>query len=395
MLGKGTTVNVVAGTNWQTSLMERNDESNIVVPGTPPFNLPPGYSLDSNFTTQCTRNPIPQGGANLWFLKGYTPLTIGSQTFWQVPFQYDEKPHMVAKSAFETDTAFKAPIAWNKPVPNSFSGEGEAIRMGAVGETAVSFVFSNPRQPFNLSMPHSFLHIKVDDNKTHFRFFPGGPPPLPSLEFGPEQTYGYTTDDQTGAPMPGGGILCTTVTPDTVTVGLDVVGRNLDQIIFGTPAGDTSQLEQYMVSRINEMVGQVGLSKSAGDLHGALGNAATIGYLLAGVQDFYLYSPDGTNLACEPAAVAIAHAAWLAPIINNDPDGTETKIIDDANTVAPIFFDPIVTPDPFCSPFLQLGYGTWDKDEYWTPGTGYNGCLGRVRSYRWTNVYSLGACNPF
>jgi hypothetical protein len=81
-------------------------------------------------------------------------------------------------------------------------------------------------------------------------------------------------------------------------------------------------------------------------------------------------------------------------MIDKDPDGTETKLIDDASTPAPIFFVPIVTPDPFCSPFLELGWGTWEKDVAWTPGSGYNGCLGQIRVKRWTDVYSLGACNP-
>ncbi len=197
----------------------------------------------------------------------------------------------------------------------------------------MSWVLTNPRQPFQMSMPHSFLHIHLDDMKAKPYFFPTGYPPI---EFGPEGSYGYTTDEFTGAPMPAGGILCSTVTPDEVTVGLDVVGRPLDQIIFGIPEGDTSKLEAYMVNRINEMIGNVGTTKSASDLHSLLNDPATIGYMVAGMQDFYIFSPDGTNLSCLPEALAIAKAPWLAPMIDNTPDGTETKLIDDANTPAPI-----------------------------------------------------------
>lgn len=85
---------------------------------------------------------------------------------------------------------------------------------------------------------------------------------------------------------------------------------------------------------------------------------------------------------------------WLFNMIDNDPDGKEKKLVDDASMPGPIFFSPIVTPDPFCIELFSFGWGTWDKDLYWTPGTGYNGCLGTVRVKRWTDVYSLGICTP-
>src|SRR5262249_33988325 len=150
--------------------------------------------------------------------------------------------------------------------------------------SAMAFVIANPQQTFKLSMPHSFIHIKVDNNQTHWYFYPAGPPPLPSVEFGLPQAYGYTTATQSGEPMPGGGALCSTVTPSGVTVGLDVVGRNLDQIVFGPPNGDTSQLEAALVNRLNEMISTLGMTKTASDLHAVLGNPATIAWLVAGEQ---------------------------------------------------------------------------------------------------------------
>ncbi len=394
MLEVGKSVTVLPGAKWQTSLMDRGDESNIQMPSDIVSSFGAiGYNIPTEFLVNCTRNPVPAAAAGIQFLPGYYPMTVANRTFWQVPFQFDEKPHLVSRSPFEAamQPPNMLPSSWNTAVPNAFSVAGNVTKSDGLTELAISWVQSNPRETFTMAIPHSFIHIKLDDMKSHWYFFPTGYPPI---EFGVKQTYGYATDTQTGTPMPAGGILCSTVTPDSVTLGLDVVGRSLDQIIFGAPSGNTSQIEAAMVNRIDEMITKVGVSKTASDLHSVLSDPVTIGWMIAGQQDFYLFSPDGENLTVQPQAVAIAQAPWLAAMISNDPDGTETKFVDDASTPAPIFFSPIVTPDPFCSEDLALGWGTWEKDLYWTSGTGYNGCLGQVRVKRWTDVYSLGICTP-
>lgn len=393
MLGSGVNVIVLPGPGWNTSLMERSAESNISVDNVADSFTALGHSIPGGFMEACTRNPQPQDASGMQFLIGYKPLEVGGRTFWTVPFQFEEKPHMVASSTFTSNLQATNPLpaGWDTAIPNSFSVEGQVKRPDGHNQIAMSWVETNPHQTFNLCMPHSFVHIKVDDMKSHWYFFPTGYPPI---EFGPAQEYGYTTDDQTGTPMPAGGVLCSTVTPDTVTLGFDVVGRPLDQIIFGAPDGDTTELENDLVNRCNEMVNKLGTKFSASDVHSALSDFATYGYLVAGQRDFYLYSPDGKTLTCQPKFIAMGMSPWLFNMIDNDPDGKEKKLVDDASMPGPIFFSPIVTPDPFCIELFSFGWGTWDKDLYWTPGTGYNGCLGTVRVKRWTDVYSLGICTP-
>lgn len=391
MIEKGLSVSKQAGSNWQTSLLDRNDESNIVLNGQPPsFNLPPNYSLSSDAYTKCTRTNVPTSAANFYFLKGYAPITAAGQTFWQVPYQYDEKPHLVSRTIFDANTAKASPISWDNPVPNSFSVFGAANKPGGKGENAMSWVLTNPNQPFQLSMPHGFLHIHVDDMYTHWYYFPTGYPPI---EFGPTQQYGYTTDDQTSTGMPEGGPFCSYVIPVDVTVGLDVVGRSLDDIIFGVPTGDTSGVEAYMTNRINEMISVPGKTLTASDLHSVLGQFQTRGWLVAGQTDFYLYSNDGKTISLAPQLTAQAFPLWLASEINNTPDGSETKLIDDATSPS-LIYDVTATPDPFCTFVFAMGETTWDKDVYWTPGTGYNNCLGQIRVKRWTDCYSVGICAP-
>lgn len=389
MIGTDVKVNVLPGANWQTSLLERDFESNIQLNPGDNNGLPPGVSFDTNSTTPCMRNPVPAGAGGVKFLKGYSPITMGNGTFWQVPFAYDEKPHLVARSTFDSNSSTAKPITWNDAVPNGFSAEGAAVKSGPNGERAISWVMSNPRQPFQLSMPHSFMKIHLDELRVHFMFFPA---PAPAVEMAPSQSYDdYTPSSVTGAPAPAGGVLCSTVTPDSVEVGLDVVGRPLDQLIFGPPGGDTAHLEALMTNRMNEMLSKPG---STANMHSVLNDPLTIGYILAGERDFYVFSTDGENLTVLPKYLALPMAPWLLGSIDNNPDGSESKLVDDTWIPAPIFFSPIVTPDPFCTEFLALGWGTWDKDLYWTPGTGYNKCLGTVRVKRWTDVYSLGICVP-
>ena len=390
MLGTTASITPIAGNGWQTSFMERGDESNIVVGGSKPAFCPPGYSMPGSMITQTTRNPKPAAANNMYFLKGYEALNVGGKDYWQVPFLFDEKPHLVAGSIFESSGA-KNKLQWNNAVPNAFSVHGKAQKQGAPGEEAKSWALTNPRQPFKISMPYSFMKIHVDENKVKFFYFPAPAPiPVPGLT---EGSYDYTTNQVSDTNFPGG-ILCSNVTVQSVTVGTDVVGRPLDQIIFGIPGGNTDKLEGLMTARCNEMISKIGVTIKDSDMHSCLMNPLTIGWLIAGERDFYVFSPDGESLTCQPKTLAIAMAPWLATMIDKKSDGTETKMVDDATSPAPIFFKPIVVPAPFCTEAFSGGTGTWNKDLYWTPGSGFNGNLGTIRAKRWTEIYTVAVCNP-
>ncbi|MBS2005598.1 MAG: hypothetical protein JST01_01065 [Cyanobacteria bacterium SZAS TMP-1] len=396
MIGTDSATNVLVGDGWQSSLMDREVESNIALAGGPDenFYMPPGYNLPAGYSTKCTRNPIPDGAEKLHFLKGYQPLTIAGKTFWQVPFKYAEKPHLVSNTKFDAEKVNVEPIAWEHPLPNAYSVEGQALKAGAGGEKAKSWVLSNPRQPFKLAEPHSFVHIKLDQMKCHWYFYPFPPG---AVEFGDAQDYDYNNDDKTGTPMPQGGVLCALVTPPSQTIGKDVSGRTLDEVIFGLPKGDEPKVEGYMVNRANEMISKPGVDITADALHKVLGNELTINWLKDGERDFYLFSADGETLVVLPKSKAQDLAAtWMPSIINHDPDGSESKLIADANMPGSSSKTHVPTPDPDCEPTpgQNVSWVRWDKDVYWKPGTGYNGSLGEIRVKRWSEVHTVGVCNP-
>lgn len=391
MFGDQVTTEVLPGDGWQTALMDRGCESNIILNGAPPyFNLPPDYTLPPGVYTKSKRGIVPMEALNYYFLKGYEPLTIGNKTFWQVPFQYDQKPHLVSKSWFDKARPFINPPLWVKPVPNAFSTEGVATK-GDTGEKAMSFVLTNPRQPIQLSIPHGFVHIHMDDMQSHWFFYPAGPPPVPPVEYGNPQTYGYSLDTES-ASMPQGGPFSQVVDSGDITVGNDVAFKSLNDVIFTDYCSNKDKIEKYLVNRINEMVAKPGVSYNKVDLHNILGAQSTANDLVNGERDFYLYSPDGEKIVCKSKSDAVK-VAWLAPLISHNPDGNEDKLVDDANKSSNNYI-PVITPNDGCSVDTMLGWSNIHEDVYWTTSTGFNSNLGLLRVKHWTNNYSLGVCSP-
>jgi hypothetical protein len=243
----------------------------------------------------------------------------------------------------------------------------------------MAFAVANPQRIFKLSMPHSFVKIHVEQPQAKWYFC--------GIKLW-ESDYGYTTDTQTrlGA-CPFG-----TLTAQSVLLGTDVVGRTLNQIIFGIPEGDADKVEKRLVNRANQMISEPGHKVSANDLHDALGDPLTIGWLVAGFKDFYMYSADGKTLKVVPEALITE--PWLLVMKSSDPDGTEKTLIDEAEFPGGVHI-PTITPAPFCNIVLPpVGWSHWFKSVYWKPGTGYGGSLGTIRVQRETHVYSIGACAP-
>ncbi len=392
MIGQSATVDPIPGSGWQTAQMKKEGESNVVLGGSSGnFFPPPGFTWNSNNLTATTRNPQPQGSSGITFLKGYHPIDLGGDQYWQVPFLFDEKPHMVARSDFESDKT--GPSGWDKPVPNAFSAEGKASQTGKPSEKATSWVLTNPRQTFKASIPTGFVHIKIEDPKVQYFFLPhvGGPfLPVGFLD----STYGFTPSFPTvTSPAPIGGVLCASTTID-LGLGGDTTGRSVDELLFGYPGSNIANLEDNLLSRCNQMISKPGVTISKSALHNALSNVENIAFLAGGVtQDFYLYSPDGEHIKCRTLALAITEAPWLAAVSGNDPDGSE-KSYSESQGPGAIFTGEAV-PDPTCTvvepaaPGIPCGEEIYKVQDFWQSGTGYNHCLGQVRCQRATDCYTV------
>lgn len=403
MLGKDASMVPLNSSQWQSSCMMRGAESNIQLSGAAPFCLPPGYTLNSDFYTTSTREPKPPGSEGRYFLKGYTPIAVAGKTVWTIPFPYDEKTHLVSGPKFEAEKPSAQPLSWEKPIPNAFSASGDAVKSGGgMGEHASSWVIANPHEPFKMCIPHSFLKIHVEKPKTKWDFFMYGG--WVTAPYGGQEYNFKEISSQVGPVMPLGGIGCSTsIAGEVSNIGLDVVGRTLDMLLFPPEfkliGEDTSSVENYMVNRINEMVTDVGSAQkplTADDLHKCLNDFKTILYLQKW-QDFYIWSEDGKTITCAPKEIACIMSPWLLlenNMIDNEPDGTEKKIVDENAFPAPeVRGEPSSTPlPPIPKPWVNLfdlDWGIWKEDVYWTPGSGYNGCLGTIRLDRYTVIKTL------
>ncbi len=391
MIGTSADVKVISGNGWQTSTMKEGKEGNVVFGSNGQnFFLPPGFDSGGfgGNLTPTTRNPAPQGANGLNFLKGYSPIKLGGDTFWQVPFLFDEKPHMVARSDFDPDQS--GPSGWSTPIPNAFSAEGVASQPGRPAEKATSWMLTNPRQTFKASIPSGFVHIKLEDPVVNYYFLPHlGAPHI----FDHESTYGFIP--KSGDTMNTGlgtGNLSVNSTTQGLFLGQDLVGRSLDDVIF---AGNHSNMENNLTARCNEMISKPGVTISKQGMHNAIGNAACRGLLATDrFRDFYVYSPDGENIHClpSPACYAPGEAPWLAAILNSKPDGKEKSY--NEQTVGGTGYGAIATPDPYCFLTVAFGIGTFTIQNYWQSGTGTNHCLGRIRCLRSTNARTTTICAP-
>ncbi|PZM77917.1 MAG: hypothetical protein DKT66_26955 [Candidatus Melainabacteria bacterium] len=405
MIGNSASVKEIPGPNWQTSKMiegtNKVAESNIMIGGNAGNNFfaPHGFTWKGSNVTNTRRSPAPANSNGMFFLKGYENLDFGGDSIWQVPFLFEDKPHMVSKGDFEK--AKNNASGWSNAVPNAFSAEGVASQPGKPAEKGMAWVITNPRQTYKAAIPHSFVRLRVEKPKVNWQFVPFAVP----ITYFTDTMDGFTPKSMSSPPAPAGGPLCATVQAVSITVGLEYVAllaTGVDGMVFLPPKAGSAEnyIEQELVARCNEMITKVGETVTASEVHSALSNPLCSAALLSGLsQDFALYSPDGKSIRCLPivsGVVADPQAPWLSLIANQTPDGSEKKKGESSISLPAAMppFHPVIVPDPFCVENFGLGFGTMDKSLFWQPGTGVNGCLGKVRVQRETNVISIGICVP-
>ena len=77
-----------------------------------------------------------------------------------------------------------------------------------------------------------------------------------------------------------------------------------------------------------------------------------------------MFSADGETIEIMPKYLALIRAPWLLLKQGEEPDGTEMKLVDDADCPAVLLNKVGAKPFPRCLllPPTPIGWGLWDKD---------------------------------
>ncbi|PWU01568.1 MAG: hypothetical protein C5B53_02740 [Candidatus Melainabacteria bacterium] len=359
MLGAKTYVDVVADGDWQTALMDRGAESNIAVD---PTQLPSGFDATSlQLVTAKDGNQ---------YLPGYTQVQLLGSNFWFVPFKVSEKPHLVAGNHFQENTLAADPLSWTDAVPNAFAVHGGTINSNQSQQKADAAVITNPQLIFKMAMPQAFVRIDIQANtlqwnldgidmdSTNYPFMPGDV----------ETSFTY--------PLP-----CGTIWGTEYCGNEYLTGPTLFTALFAQPPIPpmSSKTFDYLLQRVQE----IHPGYKASDLTGLL-VATPIDPSATSDQQFVIYAASNESSApilCTPASAA---PSWTS----SQPDGTY-EILETEGPLGPNFG------------LTELDcYGAWEYPTYtdfygergWTPGTGYDGCLGTMQIHRTTTAYLFGFC---
>lgn len=357
MLGNQASIHSHAGNNWKTSLMDRGEESNIIIHAQ---QLPGEFAPDNSIAKQADDGEL--------HIKGYAPITVLGRSICLVPFKVNQKPHMVSNKTFTDNTKQSNPLPqWNNPVPNAFSCEGQSKGQTNHMHSAVSFALSNPETNFQLAIPHAFVSVKFEDNtvKWYANAIPHG-----------SNSYDFHTDIQVRQFEAGAGTMTV-----TATLGNEYMPPTLQQAIHAIPGHNYNDVDRVLLQRVREIKHDY----SQADLTAALNECPFIG-----TQEYVIFPLADGTLKAAPKGAANGFAPWINA--NNDADGSEKSLSGESiwevpNTVQVV----LVGPGPKPAPSFTHETG----DIHWRPGTGFGGCLGQLRIERTTEVYANGACSIF
>lgn len=350
---------------WGTACMERGEASNLIIEQ---GQLPDGFKADDpNFTKKSDDGKFR--------FKGYTALNVSGKDFPFVTFQPKMQPHLVSQKTFlENSVKTKSMNFWAKPVPNAFSCQGRLSVPGKPDKNeqrASSFVLANPQKEFPVQFPHGFLKVKLDDNDLIWNQWP-----VPG-EVG-KDTYASMPLQKKDHTF----IIFGLGTLDVQAfVGNEYTPPTLDKAL-NSFYGDTDEIKKNLVQRIAQI--KPGYKES--DLDDMFSKT----WILPGDSEYFIFPDSKGEIRTMTRPLAMANNVLWLPLSDHEPDGKETEMGEDQSL-------PMV-PN-FCTwqtkSVLGLSGGAAiaiaEGKFFWQPGTGWNGCLGKLRIKRKTTVYANAA----
>jgi hypothetical protein len=404
MMGTGSGVQVTDEMDWSTSFLDQPAGGNPA--GTPyesnvQFNataqLPPNYPASSLTLANSKNDPTHT------YLAGYLPYTVMGMNFWQVPFRYGERPHLVAKTEFTqySDPNKLGPPGWTpNAVPNAFATLGATANNRQYSALAAAWVQTNPQKTWTAAMPNGYIIIQIDNNQANW--FEAGltvpmvyPTETTNYDFTPGQD--FTLDDPVAIttislpPIPG------TLNPEAI-LGDEYLsgalgGPTVLQAIYadGPSNNSSAQSFQYMLQRVNEFHP----GTSASDLSNALGQQTLQS---SGTQVFVLHNANENDCTSALTLDSVTNGSPPSWCQTASFDGTQQSMESEDSYSGGFDFS---IPTPGCPNIAECSPTNGDdaiivincgSTRTWTPGTGYSstpgqgGCLGQLEVQNYTTI---------
>lgn len=347
---------------WSHSLMDRGVESNIAVYD---GQLPGSFGSSPPPEVKCSDN-------NMYF-PGYQPFSVLGHDVTFVPFKFKAQPHLSSQKEFTSNVPNTNPIQqWQDPIANAYSCQGKTLQQKEGVQGARAFVLTNPQKTYDLVIPQSYIHIKLDTNTCHF-YFNATPYPIY------DQTYDYSPPGgpiftaQSGTMDAGAAVATATVTPLGQEFEPPTIWQALTALSnFG---GSYSNIKNLLVQRCSEM--KHGFQES--DLESVLSTL-----MIPQVTDYYIYPTfDSNNNATINVAPSLSNPfppSWV--LSSSGADGDDFHEVDSNGDTSL----GLGLPAPPFVPIVEvegIGGGSGVMLECdsvkWKAGTGYNACLGEVK----------------
>jgi len=301
-------------------------------------------------------------------LVGYTVVKANGHSFYFLPFKHGEKPHLISTDEFNGHKS--PPSDWSSPVPNALQASGQLGPDLAMQSTASAVV--NPQLNYRLAIPHAFVEIKVQ--KTPVTWLVNGKKVAESMyQFQPDTQY-KVANYKVG---------CKSQLNGYANVGNEYKGGTLLAAFNGVPGTQAHKLAlQNLAQRISEI--QAGYT------------VKQVSQLLAQQQlvpDVYTYviypvykNADNSDPQVKIAPIGNVQAGWFNS--GATADGTAKSLGSESLEDSPNSnWGQVVGAWQ-----LQAHHVNVNGQVMWTPGTGYNQCLGLLELSRSARVTFDGKC---
>jgi hypothetical protein len=316
-----------------------------------PNQFPPNTSFNAN------------GG-----LPGYTPLKANGQNMFFVPFKPGERPHLISTDEFNASS--KAPSGWQSPILNSLQATGSPGSSNGIASVASAVI--NPQQAYSLSIPHAFVQITLPTTNVSW---------LVNGKQSATSTYQFTAETQFKVQSQKVG--CKSTLNGYASVGNEYKGNTVLSAINGVPGTPAHmQAMKNIVQRVSEIDKSFNMTKLTTLLQQQALVPNTFNYILYPVYN----TQDNSDPVIHISPSSQVAAGWFNP--GATADGTEKSLGNESLQDSPNSNWGQVT-------------GKWQLNTHhvnvfgqvlWTPGTGYNQCLGTLRLNRNAQVTFNGQC---